>query len=65
VLVKNGWDKQIVPVHVFNRVAVYLACNLAVPDALVKRLNAEFETIERDGTARAIERRYERRASSR
>jgi polar amino acid transport system substrate-binding protein len=65
VLVRNGWDKQIVPVFVFNRVAVYLACNRAVPDALVKRLNAEFETIERDGTARAIERRYERRASSR
>ncbi|MEW7848182.1 ABC transporter substrate-binding protein [Massilia aurea] len=65
VLVKNGWDKEIVPVFVFNRIAVYLACNPAVPDALVKRLNAEFETIERDGTARAIERRYERRASSR
>jgi polar amino acid transport system substrate-binding protein len=65
VLVRNGWDKQIVPVFVFNRVAVYLACNRAVPDALVKRLNAGFETIERDGTARAIERRYERRATSR
>jgi polar amino acid transport system substrate-binding protein len=65
VLVRNGWDKQIVPVFVFNRVAVYLACNRAVPDALVKRLNAEFETIERDGTASAIERRYERRATSR
>ena len=65
VLARNGWDKQIVPVFVFNRIAVYLACNPAVPDALVKRLNAEFETIELDGTARAIERRYERRASSR
>jgi len=61
VLARNGWDKQIVPVFVFNRIAVYLACNPAVPDALVKRLNAEFETIELDGTARAIELRYERR----
>ena len=65
VLAKNGWDKQIVPVFVFNQVAVYLACNPAVPDALVKRLNVAFEAIERDGTARAIERRYERRATSR
>jgi polar amino acid transport system substrate-binding protein len=61
VLARNGWDKLIVPVFVFNRVEVYLACNPSVPDALVKRLNAEFETIERDGSSRAIERRYARR----
>lgn len=63
-LATNGWDKLIVPVFVFNPVKVYLACNPAVPDALVKRLNAEFETMERDGSARAIERRYGRRAGA-
>ncbi len=61
VLARNGWDKLIVPVFVFNSIGVYLACNPSVPDALVKRLNAEFETIERDGSGRAIERRYARR----
>lgn len=60
----GGWDTQIVPVFVFNQIKVYLACNPSVPDALVKRLNAEFETIERDGTGRAIERRYARRGAT-
>jgi len=64
VLIKNGWDKQIVPVFVFDQIAVFLACNRAVPDALVKRINAEFETMERDGTGRAIERRYARRSGA-
>lgn len=64
VLTRNGWDKEIVPVFVFNRIEVYLACNRAVPDALVERLNAQFEAMTRDGTATRIERAYSSRYPS-
>jgi len=45
VLARFGYDKQVVPVLVFNEIGVYLACNRAVPDALVARLDKAFETI--------------------
>ncbi|MEN3275031.1 MAG: polar amino acid transport system substrate-binding protein [Massilia sp.] len=38
VLQQNGWDGRIVPVLVFNRLDVFLACNRAVPDAAVHAL---------------------------
>lgn len=47
------------PVYVFNRIRVYLACNRAVPDALVARLNAALDGMQHDGTVRGILRRYE------
>ncbi|MGZ8290884.1 MAG: substrate-binding periplasmic protein [Telluria sp.] len=59
VLAQNGWTGQIVPVLTFAKVQVYLACNPAVPDELVARMNASLEAMERDGTARRIERKYE------
>ncbi len=59
ILARYGYDKKIVPVLVFNRIEMYLACNRAVPDAVVERLNAAFEAMARDGTARRIERGYE------
>lgn len=59
VLAEHGWAGQIVPVLVFNRVQVYLACNPAVPDALVARMNAALEEMARDGSLRRIERDYE------
>ncbi|RJG15281.1 substrate-binding periplasmic protein [Massilia cavernae] len=59
VLAQNGWTGQIVPVLTFAKVQVYLACNPAVPDALVARMNAALESMERDGTARRIERKYD------
>jgi len=59
VLARHGWDKQIVPVLVFNRIEVYLACNRAVPDAIIDRLNLAFAEIVRDGTGRRIERSYD------
>ena len=59
VLAKNGWDKRIVPVLAFHRIDVYLACNRAVPDALVERLNAQLVEMARDGSAARIERAYE------
>jgi polar amino acid transport system substrate-binding protein len=49
----------VVPVLVFNRIRVYLACNRAVPDALVARMNGALGTMERDGTARAIVHKYD------
>lgn len=59
VLELNGWGGKIVPVLTFNRVKVYLACNLAVPDATIDKLNAALEAMNRDGTARRIERKYD------
>ncbi|MFC5480334.1 substrate-binding periplasmic protein [Massilia suwonensis] len=59
VLEQNGWAGQIVPVLVFNRIDVYLACNRAVPDELIARLNGAFDGLERDGTMRKIERAYD------
>lgn len=59
VLDRNGWSANIVPVLVFNRIQLYLACNRAVPDALVARMNAAAEAMERDGAMRRIERNYE------
>lgn len=59
VLEQNGWNGRIVPVLAFNRMDVFLACNLAVPDEVVNRLNSAFASLERDGTMRRIERSYD------
>ena len=55
----QGWAGQIVPVLTFNHVKLYLACNIAVPNALVERINAAMDSMVRDGTTRRIERKYE------
>jgi len=54
----SGWAEPIVPVLVFNKIDVYLACNRSVPDALVARMNAALVAMRRDGTLRRIERKY-------
>lgn len=59
VLEQNGWSGQIVPVYTFARIKVYLACNRALPDALVEKMNGALEAMGRDGTARRIERKYD------
>lgn len=59
VLETNGWSRRIVPVLTFNRVKVFLACNRAVPDATIARLNEALEAMGRDGSARRIERAYD------
>ncbi|UVW28340.1 ABC transporter substrate-binding protein [Massilia sp. H6] len=59
VLTRYGFDKQIVPVLVFKEIGVYLACNRAVPNDVIGRLNRAFYQIAQDGTGRRIERRYE------
>lgn len=58
ILARMGYGGKIVPVLVFNRIHLYLACNRAVPDALVARMNGSIAAMERDGSARAIMRRY-------
>lgn len=59
VLTRYGYDKQIVPVLVFKEIGVYLACNRAVPNDVIGRLNRAFDQMSEDGTGRRIERRYE------
>lgn len=59
-LTRYGDGKQIVPLLVFNEIGVYLACNRAVPNDLIARLNAAFDAISRDGTGQRIERKYEK-----
>ena len=59
MLARLGYAGKIVPVLAFNRVELYLACNRAVPDALVARMNGALAAMERDGSARAIQRKYE------
>jgi polar amino acid transport system substrate-binding protein len=59
VLEQNGWADRIVPVFTFAKVRVYLACNPAIPDELIARMNDALEAMSRDGTLRRIERKYE------
>ncbi|MES2160471.1 MAG: ABC transporter substrate-binding protein [Pseudomonadota bacterium] len=53
------WADKVVPLLVFNRVKVYLACNPSVPDELVAQLNAALAEMRRDGTIARLERKYE------
>lgn len=55
---QNGWDGQIVTVLSFHRTQAYLACNRAVPDALVGKMNAAVASMQRDGTMQRLERKY-------
>jgi polar amino acid transport system substrate-binding protein len=52
-------SEQIMPLLVFNRVKVYLACNPSVPDALVEKMNGALDSMRRDGTFARLERKYE------
>lgn len=57
---QNGWTDKIVPVLSFHKVDLYLACNPSVPTLLIDRLNAVLEGMVRDGTTRALEKKYAR-----
>lgn len=59
-----GRDGQLVPVLVFNRVGLYLACHPSVPDRLVARMNAMLDTMRRDGSLNRIDRRYDGRINN-
>jgi polar amino acid transport system substrate-binding protein len=56
---KQEWSGQIVPLLVFNRIKIHLACNPAVPDELIRRLNAALDDMRRDGTVARLDRKYE------
>jgi polar amino acid transport system substrate-binding protein len=62
-LARMGYADKIVPVLVFNRIRVYLACNHGVSDALTARMNTALESMERDGTLQRILRRYDARGA--
>ncbi|WP_332879086.1 substrate-binding periplasmic protein [Massilia sp. S19_KUP03_FR1] len=59
VLEQNGWTAKIVPVLSMKQVDLYLACHVSVPDALVARMNAAVEAMNRDGTMKKIDRKYD------
>ncbi len=59
MLEQHGFAGKIVPVLIFNRVKAYLACNRAVPDALIDKMNAALDAMNRDGTSRRLERKYD------
>lgn len=51
---------KIVPLLVYNKVLLWLACNPAVPTPLIVQFNAILDDMRRDGSAKAIEDRYAR-----
>lgn len=51
--------EQLVPVLVFHRVKVYLACNPSVPDAMVERMNGALDAMRKDGSFARLEKKYE------
>lgn len=53
------WSDKVVPLMVFHRVKVYLACHPSVPDALIDKLNATLAEMRRDGTVARIDRQYD------
>lgn len=53
------WSDKVVPLMVFHRVQVYLACHPSVPDELIDKLNAALAEMRRDGTISRIERQYD------
>jgi polar amino acid transport system substrate-binding protein len=55
---QSGLAGKIVPVLVFNHAQLYLACNLAVSDSLMARMNAALAAMQADGTVKAIDQRY-------
>jgi polar amino acid transport system substrate-binding protein len=57
-LAEPGWGGRIVPIYTFNRVGIYMACNVAVPDALVAQMNAALDTMRRDGSNDRIDQKY-------
>jgi polar amino acid transport system substrate-binding protein len=59
-LASSGWGQKIVPVLSFKHVHVYLACNPAVPTALIDKMNAALDAMQRDGTVKRIDRKYEK-----
>lgn len=58
-LAQPEWNGRIVPLYTFNRVGISLACNPAVPDALIEQMSAALESMRRDGSIARIDKKYE------
>ncbi|WP_051293657.1 substrate-binding periplasmic protein [Pseudoduganella violaceinigra] len=58
-IARNGWTGKIVPLLTFNSSQLYLACNKGVPDATTSAINAALAELQRDGSAAAIQRKYQ------
>jgi polar amino acid transport system substrate-binding protein len=58
MVAEYGWRGQIVPVLTFRRTEFYLACNKSVPDALIDKMNASLQAMNKTGVSLAIERKY-------
>lgn len=58
-LAQYAWADKLVPLLVFKRVQVYLACNLAVPDGQIERMNAALAEMRKDGTLTRLNAKYE------
>ena len=58
LIASQGLTGRIVPVLTFRQAYLYLACNLATPDPILKKLNAALSKINEDGTGTRIEVRY-------
>ncbi|MFO1264152.1 MAG: ABC transporter substrate-binding protein [Rhodoferax sp.] len=58
LVAQNDWTGKVVPLLVFHKVDLYMACHVDLPTALIDRLNAALQTMVRDGTTKAIEKKY-------
>jgi polar amino acid transport system substrate-binding protein len=58
LLAKQGLSGRIVPVLTFGHTDLYLACNPAVPNLAIVKLNSALHSMVADGTAAKIEARY-------
>ena len=58
ILTQEGLAGKIVPLLTFRTSRTYLACNKAVPQAMIAAMTAAMADILKDGTAAAIDRKY-------
>jgi polar amino acid transport system substrate-binding protein len=59
LLGRLGLAGQVVPVLVFNKVKLYMACGPGVSAAQVKAMNGALDAMRQDGGAKAIDSKYE------
>lgn len=60
LLAQQKLTGKIVPLLVFHRVKVYLACNPSVPDRLIERMNSSLDEMRQDGSFQRLDRKYEK-----
>jgi polar amino acid transport system substrate-binding protein len=58
LIANQGLTGRIVPVFTFHHANLYLACNKATSDSIIKKLNDALQKIHEDGTGARIEARY-------